>query len=59
MKVGKRYEVIQSGRKGYKNKLIGTVVQEYPSFYVLETRNYKTCVDKAGMISSQYNITAI
>lgn len=59
MKVGKRYEVIQAGRKGYKNKLIGTVVEEYPSLYVLQTRNYKTDINKVDLACGDYTAKPI
>ncbi|NBI06687.1 hypothetical protein [Senegalia massiliensis] len=59
MKVGKKYEVLQSVKRGCKKKMIGTIIKEYPKFYVLQTMNYKTCINKSGIISNQYDITAI
>lgn len=59
MKVGKRYEVIQAGRKGYKNKLIGTVVEEYPSFYSIQTKNYRSSVSKRDLFCGYSEAKAI
>jgi len=59
MQVGKRYEVIQAGRKGYKNKLIGTVVQEYPSFYCFQTKNYRTNINKVDLACGDYTAKPI
>ncbi|NBI08215.1 hypothetical protein [Senegalia massiliensis] len=59
MKVGKKYEVIQAGRKGYKNRIVGTVIEEYPSLYSFQTKNYRTNINKSDLACGDYTAKPI
>lgn len=59
MKVGKRYEVIRQGKKGYKNRIVRTVVEEYSNLYSFQTKNYRTNINKVDLICGDYTAKPI
>jgi len=56
---GKKYRCETKNKGLWAKTFIGKVVEEHPRFYVLQCKNYKTCIMKADIENKDYKVKAI
>lgn len=62
MEIGKKYKVTRKRHGGgnSENKaIIGKVIKEYEKYFLLQTKNWKTCVLKSMITSKDYQVVEI